>query len=50
MAKYKRCELCGEPLDGRGNGTAEMYDPDQPDAESVLCHADCGLARDYEVA
>jgi hypothetical protein len=44
-----RCEICGEPLDGRGNGTAEMYDP-KTDAPSVICHADCGLARGMETA
>lgn len=43
-----RCQLCGErfsPNDER----AEMYDP-ATDAESVICHASCGLARDMEVA
>lgn len=47
-----RCEICGEPLDGRGNGTAEMYDPTataQP-APSLIVHADCGLGRGMEVA
>ncbi len=45
----KSCEICGEPLDGRGNGEAEMYDPAEV-RESVICHADCGLARGYEIA
>lgn len=57
MSRFESCELCGEPLDGRGNGTAEMYDPSWltsietlEDQDSVICHADCGLARGYDIA
>ena len=42
------CEICGErfrPNDER----AEMYNPES-DEQSVICHADCGLWRGYEVA
>lgn len=46
----EKCEICGEPMDGRANGNAEMYDPAHPEVDSVVCHADCGLARGYEVA
>ena len=42
-----RCELCGEPI---LSDDAEMYDPHQSDADSVICHAECGLAKHYEVA
>lgn len=44
-----RCELCGERF-GANDERAEMYDPKNPDVESVECHAQCGLSRDYEVA
>lgn len=42
------CQICGEafkPADER----AEMYDPSLDEA-SVICHAQCGLWRGYEVA
>ncbi len=48
-----RCELCGEqfrPADER----AEMYRPAADgtigDGEAVICHAECGLQRGFEVA
>lgn len=44
-----RCELCGEIIRPTDEA-AEMFDPAQPDDESVVCHADCGLSRGYEVA
>ena len=42
------CAICGEPLDGRGGGEAEMHSPTGP--ESGVVHAECGLARDWEVS
>lgn len=44
-----KCELCGEKF-GPNDERAEMYDPAHPEADSVLCHAQCGLSRNYEVA
>ena len=44
------CELCGEPLDGRGDGTAEMYDPKDPAEDSLIVHAACGLEEGLEIA
>lgn len=51
-----RCEICEERFkpDPRQE-IAEMYSPDERAdgtfaAESVICHADCGLSRGYEVA
>lgn len=42
------CEICGERF--RPNDEqAEMYDPDS-DAGSVICHAQCGLWKGFEVA
>lgn len=56
----ERCGICGERF-GPNDERAEMYDPEQmiqiemgnvsdDEAESVLCHAQCGLSRGYEVA
>jgi hypothetical protein len=42
------CEICGERFRDTDE-LAEMYDPDS-DAASVICHAQCGLSRNYEVA
>jgi hypothetical protein len=42
------CEICGEVFRATDQ-LAEMYDPDS-DAASVICHAQCGLSRNYEVA
>jgi hypothetical protein len=53
VTDLSRCEICGEkfrPNDER----AEMYLPASDgtvgDGESVICHADCGLSRGFEVA
>jgi hypothetical protein len=54
------CELCGERF-GPNDERAEMFDPElmiqiemgnvtDDEAESVSCHAQCGLSRGYEVA
>lgn len=50
MNKYaeERCEICGEKFQPRDQ-VAEMYDLDT-DEGSVICHAECGLGRGYEVA
>jgi len=52
-----RCVICGEPCDGRGGGTAEMFDAvlvgmygEEAAAESGIVHIDCGLAKSWEVA
>jgi tRNA U54 and U55 pseudouridine synthase Pus10 len=42
------CELCGERFRNHDE-VAEMYHPDL-DEESSICHAECGLQRDYIVA
>lgn len=42
------CELCGERFHDNDE-VAEMYHPDL-DEESSICHAECGLQRDYIVA
>jgi hypothetical protein len=42
------CEICGEVFRATDQ-LAEMYDPNS-DAASVICHAQCGLSRNYEVA
>lgn len=41
------CDVCGERLDG---DVAEMYDPAHPEDESLICHAECGIARGLSVA
>lgn len=54
-----RCEICGEYIyDHQERG--EMYNliaiemndlpDDHPDAQSVLCHAECGLAKGLTIA
>jgi hypothetical protein len=43
-----KCEICGERIGP--DQMAEMYDPHNPEAESVVCHADCGLWKNLEVA
>jgi len=45
-----KCELCGEPLDGRANGTAEMHDPNNPEEAGGVVHADCGLAKGWVIS
>lgn len=42
------CELCGERFRD-SDQVAEMYDVTS-DADSVICHAQCGLNKNYEVA
>ena len=48
MYTETHCELCGERL-RTNDEVAEMYNPDTDEA-SVICHAQCGLSRDYLVA
>jgi hypothetical protein len=43
-----RCEICGEQFAAKAQ-VAEMYDPNT-DAQSLIVHAECGLARGFEVA
>lgn len=46
------CGICGEPIrwsDPRCEA-AEMYDPADPEKDSVVCHAECGIAAGLEVA
>lgn len=42
------CDLCGERF-GADADVAEMYHPDLNE-DSSICHAECGLQRDYVVA
>jgi len=50
LHKYSetRCELCGERI-RIDQDIAEMCHPDLS-GDSVICHAECGLQRDYVVA
>lgn len=48
--KAERCVICGEPCDGRGGGTAEMHDPENPEEHGGVVHADCGLGRGWDVS
>jgi hypothetical protein len=45
----ERCELCGEPITEKDE-KAEMFDPLDPERQSVICHAECGLQNDYQIA
>lgn len=47
-----RCDLCGEPIDWASPlcEAAEMYDPEKPDEDSVICHGECGLNAGLSVA
>ena len=45
----ERCELCGERFRPTSE-VAEMYDPDNEHASSLIVHAGCGLARGFEIA
>lgn len=47
---YTHCELCGERFGTGDNGPAEMYDPKNPEAESLVVHYDCGLNKNMELA
>lgn len=52
MSDEQRCEICGEGVLSY-NPMAEMFDPDPqapPWQESVICHAECGLAKGFELA
>src|SRR5262245_41993690 len=48
------CDICGEAYDpelpNAGDGWAEMYDPTDPDADSVTGHWSCGRQRGLEMA
>jgi hypothetical protein len=44
-----RCDICGELFDDNSQ-KAEMFDPEEPTDESVICHAECGLQKGFEVA
>lgn len=43
-----RCEVCGEKF-GPNAQIAEMHDPDE-DEGSYICHVQCGLNKDFQVA
>ena len=44
------CEICGCRFTD-DDQVAEMYDPaGDPDDDSLICHAQCGLFRNYELA
>ena len=47
----KSCGICGERFT-EVDEIAEMYDPHAEDsiASVVICHAQCGLDKDYEIA
>lgn len=42
------CEICGEVFE-KDAQIAEMYNPDENEG-SYVCHAQCGLDRDYLIA
>lgn len=43
------CEICDERF-VLGDEQAEMFDPNQPAADNVICHVECGLHRGMEIA
>lgn len=45
----ERCEICGEEIQ-RYLPMAEMYDPKQPELDSKICHAECGLNAGLDIA
>lgn len=49
MSKSESCELCGERMRA-SDDKAEMWNPREPEQPSVVCHAECGIARGMEVA
>lgn len=49
MFTETRCEICGEQFRPRDE-VAEMYDPNNESAGSLIVHAQCGLWRGFEVA
>ena len=47
--QMETCDICGEPI--RPNEEkAEMYDPDDDAAASLICHAQFGINNGLEVA
>lgn len=50
--KAVTCELCGEDFEPetKGDGRAEMYDPEEPLEESVICHHICGVSKGLVLA
>lgn len=49
-AEARRCVLCGTDAYDGGSGPAEMHDPQDPEEQGGLVHADCGLARGWEIS
>lgn len=48
--REQRCAICGEG-ELTYNPWAEMVDPSAPEGEGgVVVHAECGIARGWEVA
>jgi hypothetical protein len=53
MSDEMRCAVCGETvsmLDIEHGNVAEMYDPRSEELTSEIVHAECGLARGWEVS
>lgn len=51
-AGRERCEICGERWAETGDEEiAEMWDRDWPDDRpAVICHAQCGIDKGYDIA
>lgn len=47
--REQRCAICEEQFTPDAE-RAEMFFPDLPDADNVIVHAECGLARGMEIA
>jgi hypothetical protein len=45
-----QCGVCGEIMDEESMDLGEFWDPNSPDEESILAHADCGVNARLEVA
>ena len=53
MQEEMSCAICGETvslLDVEHGNVAEMYDPKSAELRSDVVHAECGLARGWEVS
>lgn len=50
---HERCVICEEDmfmLDVEMGKVAEMHNPDNPEEEGGAVHAECGVARGWEIS
>lgn len=45
-----RCGVCDEIIDPESMDLGEFFDPNDPDKESIVAHAECGVAAELEIA